>query len=154
MRLSYDAVCFDLFGTLVTGEGTAIDGAREALDALPSERWAIVTSCGTSFALALISAAGLRLPRILVSADDVTRGKPAAEPYLVAAARLGVSPKRTLVVEDSRDGIDAGCAAGMDVIAIARGRGVAFAGGAIAHVDRFAELRWLAEDTGNVVVEV
>jgi len=153
MRLSYDAVCFDLFGTLVTGDGAPIGGARAALDVLPPERWAIVTSCDSSFALALIASAGLPLPRVLISADDVMNGKPAPDPYLAGAHALGVHPKRTLVVEDSRDGIAAGRAAGMDVVAIAHGRGLAFARDAIAHVDRFEELRWRINPDGSIAVE-
>ena len=136
MELSYEGVCFDLFGTLVTGEGVAFSGVSRALTLLPSARWAVVTSCGTRFALALLSAATLPRPTLLVSADDVSRGKPAPDPYLLAAKRLGIAPARLVVIEDSREGIAAGRAAGMDVIAIARGRGAGFARDAIAHVDR------------------
>ncbi len=152
MELSYDAVCFDLFGTLVTGEGTPIEGARAALQLLPAQRWAIVTSCGARFARALIAAAELPSPHVLISADDVARGKPAPDSYALGAERLRVAPARILVVEDSRDGIAAGRAAGMDVIAIARGRGSAFAREAIASVDRFAQLGWSLDREGHILV--
>jgi mannitol-1-/sugar-/sorbitol-6-phosphatase len=154
MELSYDAVCFDLFGTLVTGEGTAIEGARAALELLPPHRWAIVTSCGAGFARALIAAAQLPAPRVLISADDVGRGKPAPDSYALGAQRLRIVPSRILVVEDSRDGIAAGRAAGMDVIAIARGRGSAFARDATAHVDRFVQMRWALDETGRILVNI
>lgn len=49
------------------------------------------------------------------SADDVGRGKPAPDLFLHAAERMGVSPERCAVIEDSRLGVDAARAAGMDV---------------------------------------
>ena len=49
--------------------------------------------------------------------EDYPRGKPAPDCFLAAARRLGVSPSRTLVVEDSEAGIAAGLAAGMRVLA-------------------------------------
>ena len=154
MVLSYEAVCFDLFGTLVTGEGSAIEGAREALNSLPVERWAIVTSCGAGFALALIAAAGLPAPRVLISANDVANGKPAPEPYALGAERLHFPPAQVLAIEDSRDGIASARAAGMDVVAIARGRGTNFASGAIAQVDRFSQIRWRLESAGAISIAI
>src|ERR1700719_3334841 len=50
MVLSYEAICFDLFGTLVEEDGRATEGARSALVTVPRERCAIVTSCGEQFA--------------------------------------------------------------------------------------------------------
>ena len=52
-----------------------------------------------------------------ISGDDVKKGKPDPEPYLAAAARLGVQPADCLVVEDSLVGVAAGVAAGMTVVA-------------------------------------
>lgn len=143
MQLSYDAVCFDLFGTLVHPDGAAVDGAIEALRLLPSARWAIVTSCGSVYARTLLASAGLPLPPVLISADDVTRGKPAPEPYERGARALGYD--RVLVVEDSRDGIAAGRAAGLDVLAILRGRGLNFARAASFQVERFSDITWRSE---------
>lgn len=54
----------------------------------------------------------------VVSGDDVARGKPAPDAFLLAARRLGVQPERCLVVEDSRNGILAAKAAGMTVAAV------------------------------------
>ncbi|MGW6570407.1 HAD family hydrolase [Streptomyces sp. NPDC054975] len=51
----------------------------------------------------------------IFSAEDVGRGKPAPDLFLHAAARMGVAPERCVVVEDSRLGIQAALAAGMDV---------------------------------------
>jgi len=49
------------------------------------------------------------------SAEDVGRGKPEPDLFLHAAARMGVAPERCVVVEDSRLGVQAAVAAGMDV---------------------------------------
>jgi sugar-phosphatase len=63
--------------------------------------------------------AGVSIPHVLVTIDDVKRGKPAPEPYLLAAERLGVTPERCIVIEDAPAGIKGAHAAGMLVIAVA-----------------------------------
>lgn len=93
-----------------------IPGARETIDAAP--RWAIATSGERALALGRLRAVGLPIPEVLVSADDITRGKPDPEPYLKAAAALGVAPEQCLVIEDAPAGIAAGKAAGMRVAAV------------------------------------
>lgn len=55
---------------------------------------------------------------VIVSADDVVNGKPAPEPYLTAAARLGLDPSACVAIEDSHWGLDAAIAAGMRTIAL------------------------------------
>jgi beta-phosphoglucomutase-like phosphatase (HAD superfamily) len=60
----------------------------------------------------------LPIPRTLVTGDDVRQGKPAPEPYLVAAKRMGVAVARCVVVEDAPAGVEAAHAAGMPVIAM------------------------------------
>ncbi len=54
----------------------------------------------------------------VVSGDEVARGKPAPDGFLMAARRLATDPARCLVVEDSRNGVLAGKAAGMTVAAV------------------------------------
>ena len=54
----------------------------------------------------------------VVSADEVTHGKPAPDIYLEAARRLGVDPRRVVAFEDSANGAAAARAAGMKVIAV------------------------------------
>jgi len=97
---------------------TAIRGAARFIAALPDGRWAVVTSASQKLARLRLECAGLPVPRILVSVDDVKRGKPHPEPYLLAAARLGIHPERCLVIEDAKAGVDAAVAAGMQMIAI------------------------------------
>lgn len=95
-----------------------IPGALELLESLPADRWAIVTSGSYRIASARIAAAGLPMPKELITSDDVTIGKPAPEPYILAARRLGFEPKRCLVVEDAPAGVASGLASGAMVLGI------------------------------------
>lgn len=95
---------------------TALPGARALLASIPPDRWAVVTSGTSRLAQARLAAAGLPLPAILVTADDVSRGKPDPEGYLASAAAGGVAPARAVVVEDSSSGIRAGRAAGAGAV--------------------------------------
>jgi HAD superfamily hydrolase (TIGR01509 family) len=56
--------------------------------------------------------------RVTVSSEEVSRGKPSPDVYLRAAEKLRVDPERAVAVEDSSNGIRAGAAAGMPVIAV------------------------------------
>jgi sugar-phosphatase len=96
----------------------AISGADAFLRALPADRWALVTSAPRKLALRRIQAAGLIEPPVLVTADDVTHGKPAPDCFLMAAEILGVRPEDCLVWEDAPAGIAAAEAAGMACIVI------------------------------------
>ncbi|MFI9244345.1 HAD family hydrolase [Streptomyces sp. NPDC053086] len=95
-----------------------LPGTREFLDSLPADRWAVVTSATRRLAEARLGAVGI-LPKALISADDVTRGKPDPEPYLLAARQLGVDPAHCVVFEDAPAGLRAGRAAGMTTVALA-----------------------------------
>ncbi len=88
-----------------------VPGARELLQSCPPGAWAVVTSGRRELALARLAAAALPIPEVIVTADDVQRGKPDPEGYLAAAARLGASAGEAIVVEDSPDGIRAARAA-------------------------------------------
>ena len=104
---------------LADNEGvTILPGTRDALAALPQERHAIVTSCTRPLAAARMTASGLVAPDVVVTADDVTHGKPDPSPFLLGARRLGVDPARCLVVEDAPAGITAARAAGCAVLAV------------------------------------
>jgi mannitol-1-/sugar-/sorbitol-6-phosphatase len=89
---------------------------------------AVATSCTLRLARARLRATGLREPAVLVTADQVARGKPAPDPYLLAASRLGVDPADCLVLEDAPSGIAAAVAAGMTVWAVTTTHGVAALG--------------------------
>jgi sugar-phosphatase len=79
--------------------------------------WAVVTSADRRLASARLGAAGIAAP-VLVTFEDISRGKPDPEGFLVAAERLGVDPRQCLVVEDAQPGVDAGHAAGASVAAL------------------------------------
>lgn len=96
----------------------ALPGAHELVDAVPAERFAIVTSGTRALALARLRAAGLPVPAVLVTAEEVDDGKPHPAGYLRAAELLGVDPAHSIVLEDAPAGVEAGRAAGMTVIAV------------------------------------
>jgi sugar-phosphatase len=96
-----------------------VPGARALLHRLPPTRWAVVTSGIRAVATLRITHTGLPVPDILICADDIQRGKPDPEGYLLAARRLGVSPTECIVVEDAPAGVQAAAAAGMRSIAVA-----------------------------------
>jgi len=96
-----------------------IAGASSLLESLPADAWAIVTSGTREVAAGRMSSRGLPVPKIMVTAEDVTNGKPDPEPYLTAADRLGIPAEQCVVVEDSPAGIAAASAAGMRSIAVA-----------------------------------
>jgi len=96
----------------------SIEGAARLLASLPAERWAIVTSAPRALAEARLKAAGLELPVNLITAEDVSQGKPAPDCFLLAAKRLGVDIRDCLVFEDAPAGIAAAEAAGACVMVI------------------------------------
>lgn len=152
MRETFDAVLFDLFGTLVTDRAEAIDGASELLAGMPQQSWAIVTSCPRGLADVLIRQAGLPHPPLVISSDDVEHSKPAPDCYRLAAQRLGAAPERCLVVEDSRQGVAAGVAAGMTVVAIARGRSFASERGDVRVVSTLRDVDLRIDEDGAIVL--
>jgi mannitol-1-/sugar-/sorbitol-6-phosphatase len=95
----------------------ALPGAADAMAAV-GRRAAIVTSAGRELAILRLEAAGLSAPEAFVTADDIIRGKPDPQPYLIAADKLGVDPARCLVVEDAPAGLRSGRAAGSATLAV------------------------------------
>jgi sugar-phosphatase len=96
----------------------AMPGAIELTRQLPPDGWAIVTSASRRLGLARWKAAGITPPPHVITADDITRGKPDPQPFLAAAARLDVEPARCAVCEDSNSGGLAANAAGAIAIAV------------------------------------
>jgi mannitol-1-/sugar-/sorbitol-6-phosphatase len=94
-----------------------LPGALALLDSLPIDRWTIVTSCTRALAEVRIKAAGLRLPKKMITSNDISHGKPHPEPYLKAASLLGFPSDECVVVEDVPAGIRAGKSACAKVIA-------------------------------------
>jgi sugar-phosphatase len=95
-----------------------VAGAARLLASIPPERWAVVTSAPRALAQARLNAAGLEMPINIVTAEDVSQGKPAPDCFLLAAKRLGVDARDCLVFEDAPAGIAAAEAAGASVMVI------------------------------------
>jgi sugar-phosphatase len=106
-------------------EGRDTDGlqvypsARELLHSRPRNSWAIVTSGNRVTASVRLQFADLPVPGVLVTANDVTHGKPDPEPYLLGASRLSVRADKCVVIEDAASGIEAARAANMRTVAVA-----------------------------------
>jgi len=96
---------------------TILPGVLELLAALPANRWTVVTSATERLTRIRLALGGIPVPEELVTADQVTRGKPHPEPFLAGAALLGVAPTDCLVLEDSSSGAESGRAAGCTVVA-------------------------------------
>ena len=97
----------------------ALPGAKALLTHLNALQipWAIVTSGSVPVAHARHKAAGLPQPAVFITAEQVAKGKPEPDPYLLGAERLKLSPADCVVVEDAPAGVIAGLAAGCAVIA-------------------------------------
>lgn len=106
------------------------DGYRDDLPLLPGAVDA-VTALAASYRLAVASSSNGRLITlvlelagiadhfdVVVSSEEVARGKPDPDVYLEAARRLGVAPETCVAVEDSSSGLRAAHAAGMAVVAV------------------------------------
>jgi sugar-phosphatase len=101
-----------------SGGLAAFPGALECVGVASRGRWGVVTSGGRKLATGRLVAAGLPVPEIMVTADDVTSGKPDPEPYERARRELDVPASGCVVVEDAPAGIQAGKRAGMTVLAV------------------------------------
>lgn len=99
-------------------DGVAVlPGVLELLTALPRNRWTVVTSATEPLARVRLALADIPMPDRIVTADDVTEGKPHPAPYLAGAALLGFAPEECVVFEDAESGTKAGRAAGCTVVA-------------------------------------
>ena len=94
----------------------AMPGARALLDSVSGMAWAVVTSATRALATARLHGAGLPIPPVLVTADDVAAGKPAPDGYRLAALQLGCLVDRCVVFEDSAAGVLAGRAAAVGYV--------------------------------------
>jgi mannitol-1-/sugar-/sorbitol-6-phosphatase len=96
----------------------ALEGIHAFIEQLAPGSWAIVTSAPRALAEARLRAAKLPIPDVLITAEEVQRGKPDPQGFLLGAARLGVPIDECLVFEDSAAGVAAAKAAGADVAII------------------------------------
>ncbi|GAA2432351.1 MULTISPECIES: HAD-IA family hydrolase [Streptomyces] len=125
-----------------------IGGAPAFMAAVAALPHALVTSADEPLARARMGAAGLRMPRVRVTAECVGASKPDPEGFLKGAAELGFDPADCVVFEDSEAGILAGRAAGMRVV------GVGPRAGAFApdvHVPDLTHVRVEADRAGDAI---
>jgi len=110
----------DGMARLVAERGLPLQpGAARLLAALDAAGvpYALVTASSRAIMDAVLRVTGLSFA-VTVCGEDVRRTKPDPEPYLLAAARLGVTPAGCVVLEDSPTGIASALAAGCPVIAV------------------------------------
>lgn len=122
----------------------ALPGVHDAIRALEGAPVAVVTSATGELARVRLAAAEIGIDEV-VTFDDVERGKPHPDPFLLAAERLGVDPAECLVCEDAPSGIAAARAAGCSVVAVTTTSGA----GDLADADLVVES--LADVTFEVV---
>lgn len=121
----YDEICADVRVILdrhtAYGGHALKDGVLELLEFLAQRSipCAVATSTMREKALARLGQASiLRYMREVSGGDEVSRGKPEPDLYLLAAKKLGVAPDKCLVFEDSAPGARAAHKAGMRIIVI------------------------------------
>ena len=112
----------EMYRQIARREGlVALPRAREWVSRLRDGGWlqAIASSAPRANVEVMLQSVGISaLIDAVVSAEDVTHGKPDPEVFLAAASRLGIPPARCVVVEDAEAGIEAARRAGMRSIGV------------------------------------
>jgi mannitol-1-/sugar-/sorbitol-6-phosphatase len=119
----------------------ALPGASSVFQTVTDSQRAIVTSGGRELARRRLERVRLPVPNVLIAAEDVSEGKPSPEGYLQGALRLGRSPSRCVVIEDTPAGVQAGRAAGATVLALSTTFPKEALGGADVVVDSLASVQ-------------
>ncbi len=133
-------------------EGVVVmPGAVELVHSIPDGRWGVVTSGSRLLASTRLVYCGLPVPKVLITADDVTQGKPHPEPYLKGAEGLGFKPADCLVIEDAPAGIQSGLSGGMKVIGITSTYAAAKLVHADAVIGKLGAVRVVDEWGGEVI---
>ncbi len=129
-------------------------GAVELVRAIPEGRWCVVTSGTRHLASARLRLAGIPVPEVLITADDVANGKPHPEPYLKGAELLGVNPEECLVIEDAPAGIQSARAGGMKVIALTSTYPASALSKADAVVEKLAQIQVSVDGSGKLAISI
>jgi len=132
----------------------AVPGVLQFLSLLPSDRWAVVTSCGLELARQRLGSAGVPVPDVLIVAEEVKYGKPAPDGYLLGAKRLGIDPAACLVFEDAPAGIQSAHTGGMKVVGIMSTYKADALAQADAVIGMLAQLRVSSNGAGKLGVEL
>jgi sugar-phosphatase len=130
-----------------------LPGAGEAFRTLPADRVAIATSCTAPLAAARLAASGLARPAVLVTVDDVARGKPPPDPHIKAAQLHAPRPQDCLVVEDAPKGLRSAQGAGCATLAVVT-TSPREALNADLIIDDLSQVLWVADPaTGRIRVK-
>lgn len=132
-----------------TEEIAEIPGAAALLSSLDPPRWAVVTSATRALTLRRLAAVGVPLPKVLVAADDVTKGKPHPQPYMLAARALGYDATEAVVFEDAPAGLASATSAGASAVVVGGYRGPESEG-----LPRVADLAGVAVSRDGTLLEV
>ncbi|KII88401.1 hypothetical protein PLICRDRAFT_54239 [Plicaturopsis crispa FD-325 SS-3] len=97
-----------------------LPGVKKMIESIPAGRYAVATSGARTYAYGCMNRVGIVPPPVTITACDkrLKAGKPAPDPFLLAAECLGFEAKNCVVFEDSPSGIKAGIASGAIVIAV------------------------------------
>lgn len=127
-----------------------LPGVKKLMDSIPAGRYAVATSGAKTYAYGCMTRVGITPPPVTITADDkrLKAGKPAPDPFLLAAKELGFDARHCVVFEDSPSGIKAGVASGATVIAVCTSHERAKIEGCGAHfiVDTMESVEIRAED--------
>jgi sugar-phosphatase len=129
-------------------------GAVELVSTIPGWGWGVVTSGTRHLATTRLRLAGIPIPKVLVTAEDVANGKPHPEPYLKGAELLGVKPEESLVIEDAPAGIHSAHAAGMKVFGLTSTYPASALSEADAVVPRLERIQIAPDGARRIVVSV
>jgi sugar-phosphatase len=133
---------------------SVMPGAIDLVRSIPEPQWGVVTSGSRQIATERLRLAGIPTPRVMVTADDVTHGKPHPEPYLKGAELLGFDPKECLVIEDAPAGIRSAHAGGMKVIALTSTYAAAALAEANAVVAKLSQIHVTASGPRNLIINI
>lgn len=133
---------------------TVMPGAAELIRTIPDGHWCVVTSGTRYLASARLRLGGLPVPKVLVTADDVTNGKPHPEPYLKGAKLLGFKPADCVVIEDAPAGIRSAHAAGMKAIALTSTYPAAKLSEADAIVEKLNQIRIARDGAQQLLITI
>jgi len=133
--------------TLTARGPQAVPGVAAFVETLHAREipLAVATSARRSDAIELLGPLGLlERFRVIVTVEDVARGKPDPEVYLLAARGLGVPADACLVFEDAVVGVQAALRAGMRAVGVATAYEPAdlLAAGAERVIGTFEDLTW------------
>ena len=114
-----------LYRQRITTDGIdALPGVRHWLRSLQDAGWrqAVASAAPRANVMAILNALDIGAYfNAIASAEDVTRGKPDPQVYLTAAARVGTTPARAIVIEDAPAGLEGARRAGMKCVGVLTG---------------------------------